>query len=389
MRNETFAWMGRGAGFAVGVGIVLLVGLVAVQGIEVLQLVFLAVLLGAAMEPVIGSIRDRTGMRRGVAILLVYVIFLALVTALALFVVPAAISELGPAIGRLPTFLEGVRTSTANLRPPAVAQGISALIDAADQLLRPQAPTAKIVVDASLLVGGAFAAILTLLFLVLFWLTERPRLQRYALAFIPLHRRGGFRDAWNEVEARLGLWVRGQLILMAVMGVAAGIAYSGIGLPGALLLAVIAAMAELVPMVGPLIGATPAVLIATTISAQTAVLTLVVYLVLQIIEGNVLVPMIMRNNVGLSPFLVLVSILVGFTVAGPLGAIVAVPLVAGLEVILQRLQARDVPVPVDPAGAQETEPSKLEALKTAPDAPGAAHRRRLPGADAAGGVRAD
>src|ERR1043165_7073520 len=118
MRNETFAWIGRGVGFALGVGLVPLAGPVAVQGIEVIQLVFLAVLLGAAMEPVIGSIRDRTGMRRGFAILLVYGVFLALVTGLALFVVPAAISELGPAIGRLPTFLEGVRTSTANLRPP-------------------------------------------------------------------------------------------------------------------------------------------------------------------------------------------------------------------------------------------------------------------------------
>ena len=77
-------------------------------------------------------------------------------------------------------------------------------------------------------------------------------------------RRAGLRDAWNEIEARLGLWVRGQLILMASIGVATGIAYTLIGLPAALLLALVAALAEVIPIVGPLIGAIPAVLVATT-----------------------------------------------------------------------------------------------------------------------------
>jgi predicted PurR-regulated permease PerM len=376
MRIETSTWFARGAGFALGVALVAVVGLIAVRGGEVLLLVFLAVLLGAAMEPVIGTIRERTGAPRWVGILVVYVAFIGVVGGLAVFVIPAAITELGPAIGRLPGFLETVRVNTANLTPAAIGQGVSALIDAADNLLKPAPPTAQVVVDASIAVASAFAAVLTLLFLVFFWLTERPRLQRYALAFLPLDRREGVRDGWNEVETRLGLWVRGQLILMGALGLMAGIAYSLIGLPGSLLLAVFAAVAEVVPMVGPLIGAVPALLTATTISPGTALLTLAVYLALQLVEGNVLVPIVMRNSVGLSPFLVLVSILVGWTVGGPLGAVVAVPLVAGVEVVLTRLQDRDVPVPVDPAATKETSPPEREALQNPPDAPGTARQRR-------------
>jgi predicted PurR-regulated permease PerM len=375
MRIETSTWFARGAGFALGVALVFVLGLLAVRGGEVLLLVFLAVLLGGAMEPVIGTIRQRTRAPRWVGILLVYAAFIGVVALLAVFVVPAAISELGPGIARLPGFLETVRASTANLRPAAVAQGISALIDAADNLLKPAPPSADVIVQASIVVGSAFAAILTLLFLVFFWLTERPRLQRYALAFLPLDRREGVRDGWNEVEARLGLWVRGQLILMGALGIAAGIAYSLIGLPGSLLLAVFAAIAEIIPMVGPLIGAVPALLTATTISPQTAVLTLGVYLLLQLVEGNILVPIVMRNSVGLSPFLVLVSILVGWTTGGPLGAVVAVPIVAGIEVVLERLQDRDKPVPIDPAAIKETDADEEDSLTTAPDAPGAARRR--------------
>ena len=170
--------------------------------------------------------------------------------------------------------------------------------------------------------------------------------------------------------------MRGQLTLMATIGVATGIAYSVIGLPAALLLALIAAIMEVIPIVGPLLGAIPAVIMATTISPETALLTLGIYLLLQIIEGNVLVPMVMRNSVGLSPFLVLVSILVGWTAGGPLGAVVAVPLVAGIEVALGRLQDREHPVPVDPAGVKDTAEAERESLESAPDSPGAVKQRR-------------
>jgi predicted PurR-regulated permease PerM len=168
---------------------------------------------------------------------------------------------------------------------------------------------------------------------------------------MPEHRRGGIRDAWNDVEARLGLWVRGQLILMATIGVATGIAYSVLGLPAALLLALIAALTEVIPIVGPLIGAVPAVLVATTISPETVVLTLAVYLVLQLIEGNILVPIVMRNTVGISPFLVMLSVLAGAAAGGFVGALLAVPIAATAEVLLEGLQDRRVPVAQDPASA--------------------------------------
>jgi predicted PurR-regulated permease PerM len=385
MRTETGTWFARGAGFALGVGLVLLLGLLVVAGRDVVFLVFLAVLLGAALEPVVGAIRDRAGLGRGLAILLVYACFIAIVTVVAIFVVPAAVTELGPAIGRLPAFLETVRAGTSTLRPQAVAQGIGALITSAERMLQPgPPPSPDAVVDLSIAIGSGGAAVLTLLFLVFFWLTERARLQRYALAFVPLDRREGLRDAWNEVESRLGLWVRGQLLLMAALGAATFAAYTLIGLPAALLLAVIAAVAEVIPMVGPLIGAIPALLMATTISPETALLTLAVYVVVQLVEGNVLVPLVMRNSVGLSPFLVLVSLLVGWTAGGPLGAIVAVPLVAGIEVVLTRLQDRDTPVPIDPAALREPEPPDEEVLEAPPDAPGTARRRRRRSRAAAG-----
>jgi predicted PurR-regulated permease PerM len=365
-------------GLAVGVGLVLIGAGLVVAARDVVLLVFLAVLLGAALEPLVASIRGRTGIRRGLAILIVYAVFLAAVVGVAVFIVPAALVQLSAALARLPTFLDQVRAWGANLRPAALGEGIGSLVDAVKAPFESTgAPDPRSVLNASILVGQVAGALVTLLFLVFFWLTERPRLQRYALAFLPAHRREGIRDAWNEVEARLGLWARGQLVLMATIGVGTGIAYSLLGLPAALLLGLIAALMEIIPIVGPLLGALPALLVATTISPQTVVLTLGIYVVLQAIEGNVLVPLIMRNSVGLSPFLVLVSLLVGGTVGGPLGAIVAVPVVASVTVVLERLQDRRTPVPIDPAAVETPDEEARAALgDKPPDSPARKRRRR-------------
>jgi predicted PurR-regulated permease PerM len=161
---------------------------------------------------------------------------------------------------------------------------------------------------------------------------------------------------------------------MATLGILTAIAYSILGLPAALLLALIAAVAEVIPMIGPAIGAVPALLVATTVSTETAILTLAVYVAIQFVEGNILVPIVMRNAIGLSPFIVAVSLLAGFTAGGPLGAIVAVPAVAAIEAILERMQAREVPVPIDPA-AIET-PSEDEAEDQEEQSPAAPAKRR-------------
>jgi predicted PurR-regulated permease PerM len=287
--------------------------------------------------------------------------------------------QLSKALTGLPGFLQQVRDWTDTLRPEALAQGLGSLLDAVEAPFRPgPPPDPEAIVSVSVVVGQAAAAVVTLLALVFFWLTERPRLQRYVLAFLPEHRRGGIRDGWNQVESRLGLWVRGQLVLMGTIGVATGIAYSLLGLPAALLLALIAALTEVIPIVGPLLGAIPAILVASTISPEMAVVTLGIYLVLQVIEGNVLVPVVMRNTVGLSPFIVLVSLLVGGTVGGVLGAVVAVPIVAGMTVVLERMQDRKTPVPIDPAALETPDEASLEEQSDDPAAPAPESRKASP-----------
>ena len=163
---------------------------------------------------------------------------------------------------------------------------------------------------------------------------------------------------------------------MATMGVMTGIAYSLLGVPGALLLALIAAITEAIPIIGPLLGAIPAVLVAATVSPELALIVAGIYVVLQFVEGNVLVPIIMRNAVGISPLLILVSLLIGAAAGGFIGAFLAVPVAASLEIVLQRLQAREEPVAQDPSAIESEEDDEDEDGRVkAPGLPGSANAR--------------
>lgn len=370
MRADLRPWTVRGMGLAFG--ILLIIGLVILlaAAAPVLLQLFIAVLLASALAPMVGTIRERTHLGRGATILIVYATFFLLMLVLAFIVLPAAVRQGEDIVESLPPFFAAAREWASELRPAALGRSVSTLIASVAGILRPPPPPdTDTVVEVGTAVAEATVWLATLLVLVFFWMVEHARLQRYVLAFVPVGTRAGARDAWNEIESRLGMWVRGQLILMSTIGVATGILYTVLGLPGALLLALIAALTEAIPIVGPLLGAIPAVLVAATVSPELAVVVAVVYLVLQLVEGSVLVPMVMRNTVGISPLLVLLSLLIGGTVGGIVGAFLAVPIAASVEIVLARLQARETPVAQDPASAGAVDKEALDEMaRSLPDA---------------------
>ena len=376
MRSDITPWTIRGMALALGALIV--VGLVALGSAAggVLLLVFVSILLASALEPLVGWLREHLPIGRAASILVVYLAFFVGMLGMAFIVIPAAVNQAGAIAADLPPFFDDVRARAAELRPAALATSITALVDSVRSVFAPAPPPdQEEVVQVGTAVAEAAASFFTMLTIVFFWLVEHARLQRYVLAYLPAGRRAGVRDAWNEIEGRLGLWVRGQLILMAAIGVATGIVYTVLGLPGALLLGLIAAITEAIPIIGPLLGAIPAILVAATVSPELALVVAGVYLVLQLVEGSVLVPLVMRNTIGISPLLVLVSLLIGAAVGGIVGAFLAVPVAAAIEIVLSRLQARDTPVAQDPAAIGTPDEAATEDLESSlPDAANASAR---------------
>jgi|SoiMethySBSTD1v2_1073268.scaffolds.fasta_scaffold256468_2 predicted PurR-regulated permease PerM len=378
MRSEIPLWTLRGIGLALGVVLVYALLQLGIAAARVFLLVFIAVLLASALEPMLGWLRHRVSvLSRAGTILVVYLTFIVTVVGLAFVVVPAAVGQAQRILADLPPFFAEVRAWADTVRPASIATSLTTLIDSVAAVLKPpDAPDPDTVVEVGTTVAELVATLATLLTMVFLWLVERPRIQRYTLAFLPAEQRAGARTAWNDVELRLGLWVRGQLTLMATMGVMTGIAYSVLGVPGALLLALIAAITEAIPIVGPLLGAIPAVLVAATVSPELALIVAGIYVVLQFVEGNVLVPIVMRNAVGISPLLILVSLLIGAAAGGFIGAFLAVPVAASIEIVLQRLQAREEPVAQDPSAIESEEDDEDEDGRVkAPGMPGSANAR--------------
>jgi predicted PurR-regulated permease PerM len=361
MRADVFRWFARGAALAFGAAVAVGVLYILLLGLPIVLLVFVALLLASALEPLIDRMRTRTPLQRGASLLVVYLAFFVGMAVLVLLIVPSAInqfSDLGTKIG---PFLDNARSWATTIEPKPIGTAITGLVDSVQHSLQPsstEAPPPDQLIQLGFTAAEAVISIVSVLTLVYFWLTERAHLQRFALALLPAERRQGAREAWNQIELRLGGWVRGQLILMGFVGATTTIAYFLIGLQGALLLGVLAALFEAIPLVGPALGAVPAIAVAALTGDPTTVLLVAaVYFVIQLVEGNILVPLVMHNTIGVPPFLVFVSILGGGVVAGIPGALMSVPLMAALLVVVERLQARDSPVPLSaekPAAEVET-----------------------------------
>lgn len=356
MRNEIWRWTVRGAGLAVGAVLVATIAWALLRATNVLLVVAVSVLLAAGLEPATGWIRARTGLGRAPTILIVYLAFFLSVAGLILLIVPSAVQQFSDLGARLPKLLQNLQAWSKTLGPPLsdavgnVIQTIRAALSAPASA--PQTPD---IVAAGITAADAIITAISVLSLTFFWLTGHQRIQRFLLALLPLESRQGVREGWNEVETRLGLWVRGQLILMGTIFAMTTVAYFILGLDGALLLGLIAGLVEAIPIVGPALGAVPALIVAgSTGRIELVLLVAVVYVIIQIIEGNVLVPMVMRSTIGVPPFVVIVSLLIGATIGGIVGAFLAVPFTAAMVVILERSQAREQPVPLESSTSEET-----------------------------------
>jgi predicted PurR-regulated permease PerM len=319
---------------------------------EVLLLLVLAILLATAIEPVVNGLR-RGPFNRGQGIIIVYTTILCMLLIVGLVVVPSLTLQATQLVEALPSYLASLRQLTEQAEPRVLRQIlVRAWSDLEPAVLRSvQEPSTVAQPEQLRAVGGAFAhsvlSVITVFLLAFYWLTERAAIKRAILRLVPTHQTRNVNDVWRDVEDRLGAWVRGQLLVMLALGAMAGIAFVALGLPNPLLLAVLAGLFEIVPMIGPFVAFLPALLVAITVDPTKALILIAVAVVIQQIEGNVLVPRIMSRTVGVSPLTVILGILIGSILYGAAGAFLAVPVAAAIQVILNHTLRPAIEEPSD------------------------------------------
>ncbi|HYO29668.1 MAG TPA: AI-2E family transporter [Thermomicrobiales bacterium] len=183
-------------------------------------------------------------------------------------------------------------------------------------------------------VGGAIVSFLTVFVIAFYYLMEKAWLRRLILLELPPDSRARVGRVWENVEHKVGDWLRGQLILCLVIGVLATVGYGAMGIRFWPLLGLWAGLTEIIPILGPWLGAVPAVIIALTQAPEKALLVGLFAAGLQLLENTILVPRIMREAVGLTPMTVFLAILAGTQFLGVVGALLAIPFAAAVQVVL-------------------------------------------------------
>lgn len=319
---------------------VIAIAWILIQIRSVIFLMLLGIVFAAAIEPIVFRLR-RSGLRRGQAILLVYIAIFSITGVGFYFLVPQLVGQIAALDEAVPEIFE-------QLRQRALDNGNAFIQDAGYNAISrieytynrirssPQIGQDEAVGAATSVLGILFAAV-SLLIVAFYWMTEKATIKRVALGLFPLSRRGRAHAIWDEIEFRIGGWTRGQLLLMLIVGICSGLAYYAIDLRFWLALAIWAGITEAIPFIGPFIGGGTAALIALADSPEKALKVVIFAVVLQQLEGAVLVPRVMKNAVGMSPLTVVLAVLIGGSLAGALGSLLAIPIGAAFQVLVSNL----------------------------------------------------
>ncbi|HRY60054.1 MAG TPA: AI-2E family transporter [Patescibacteria group bacterium] len=295
---------------------------------DIFLLLFFVIILGSALSPLVDRIKAKLNIPRIMAILLIYLMILLLVGIVAYTIIPLAVDQFANFNQKLPSYAQKITSIFSSFSEAPLSSTNS--IQGASSSLGNVAST--IVKSASSFFGG-IATVFYILVLTLFLLLEEDGIRKFFVSLLPISQKSYILEVTKKLSDKMGSWLIGQISLMLVIGLVTTLGLWAIGIPYALTLGIIAGLLEAVPTVGPILAAIPAVLIAYMDAPWKAVFVLVFAVVIQQLENQFLVPKIMNKAVGISPFVILVALLIGGQLAGIMGVLIAVPSVAAISVL--------------------------------------------------------
>ena len=316
-----------------------------------LLLMYVSALFATGLAPLVRIIEKqrvlpigKKRVPRTAAIVVIYATVLGTIGGIAAAVVPPMVRQSREFWSNLPKYLDQAQQRL-------VAWGVIQPGGSFKELLQ-QAPTGSGDAVTMVLstvwgfVGGLFGFV-TILLLTFYLLVDSQRIFSVFVRLFPHGRREQVSALSALVTVKVSAWLGGQMLLGFIIGVTTAIGLALMGVPYFFVLAVIAGIGEMIPMVGPLLAAIPAVLVALTVSPSLALGVALLFWATQLVENNVLVPKVMGQQVGLSAITVIASLIIGGELLGIVGAILAVPTAAIAQVLIEELFL--VKKPADPA----------------------------------------
>jgi predicted PurR-regulated permease PerM len=317
---------------------------------QVVIIFFAALVISTAIQPLTRRLH-RYGLPRPVSVVVVYLFFLVGVAGLIWALAPVALSQITRLAATLPDLYADLRDGMLDSgsfffwRLGITLPGELPLVGLAPLDSDDVTMAARQALDATSLLLKTIFVLVALLVLTFYWTLDGQRTIRSLLLWLPLSYRENVRSFLQEAEARVAAFITGQTILCFAIGAMALVAYWLLDLPYALGLAILTGVLELVPYLGPIMAAIPAIIVGYSVDPITAVWVLAVTTVIQQLEGNVLAPRVMRRSVGVHPMVTLLAMTAFGLLFGVAGALVAIPLAAVVQLFFERyiIARQDLP----------------------------------------------
>lgn len=324
--------------FAVGIGVWLLFYLQ-----ELVLVILTAVVLSSAVEPgVQWFLRQRAP--RILAVTLVYVLIFGSIFAVAYAFFPPLLKETAGFSNQLPQYLEAINIDELlnnNIVNSAreVVDGVPTFREYLGQIQGIFTATSAGAFKALAGIFGGVVSFVLIVVLSIYFSVQETGVDDFLRVILPVEYQKYGVDLWKRSQVKIGLWMQGQLLLSLIAAVLTYLWLAILGVPYAFLLAIFAAMAELIPVFGTYIAAAPAVAIAFTVGGVPMALAVIGgFVVINQLQSNLVYPLVVKKVVGVPPLLVIVALLAGAQIAGFLGVLLSVPLSAAIAEFVTDVQ---------------------------------------------------
>jgi len=315
----------------VGLLLILLVGLLWFLR-DLALIVLTAVVIASAIEPAVQALMRR-GLPRLLSVLTTYLIVAATFLGILFFFVPPVLNDAATFLTQLPDTISSLNFSevAGGILPGSIADTLTSADFLRDIATSLAGSTGGALATLSVVFGGITSFVLIVVFSFYFSVQETG-VDDFLRVVTPIKEQAYVLHLWKRSQEKIGKWMQGQLILALIVGVLLYLGLMILGVPYALLLAVLAAVFELIPVFGQFLAAIPAVAIALVYGGPTmALLVIGLYIVVQQFEANLIYPVVVKKVVGVPPLLVILALLVGYQLAGFLGVLLSVPIAGAIQ----------------------------------------------------------
>jgi predicted PurR-regulated permease PerM len=309
-------------GLFLGLGLLAIINMIA----RPLAIVILAIAIATALSPLVG--RLERWMPRVLAAILVYLVLFLILVGIGFIVFPTLVEQGRAFIVAAPQYLDTIEEWIDNNTFLDIDEMVGTLFDQLGTIA-----TALLVLPLN--IASAFIEIFLILFIALYWIILIPKMKGFFLSLFAIEERNRIDYVLMRMGESMGGYIRGTAIDGFIVAIITYVGLSIIGVQYSLVLGIIAGFMEIIPILGPIIGGTLIVATALAQDPQLAIIALIFVLILQQVESNILVPNIMRSQTETSPLLVLIAILIGSTLGGLIGALVAIPLASAARVLVK------------------------------------------------------